>query len=240
MVIKICKHLIPIIVFHSGSTAFFADYLTDQITDEEPARINEQYWNDILSRGFEDCLRTEISHLAAPVSELLLQYNCCLIHAAAVVFRKKAWLIVAPSGTGKSTQVRLLQKLFPGKFAVLCGDRPGLEFQKSGDIIVHPTPWNGKEDWHGAPATSLGGVILLSRDEKDEVMQVRGIEAGVLIYPAMIQSGFSKESVIKMAELTTIIAEKVPVLRLKDHTIPESTFLLYNAISTLEEKNDSL
>ena len=194
-----------------------------------PVSIPETDWQEYLQSGMEDCAHTEYSMLTAHCSDALLAFDCVILHAAALRWRDRSWLIVAPSGVGKSTQMRNLQTLLPGEVSVICGDRPVLE-RCGGAFRVHPSPWNGKENWHGAEAAPLGGLILLRRGPENRLYALREDEAILNLYVAFIQTSASVEAVTKVADLEDGLLRAVPTWLLVSDTVPDSTRCLVDGI----------
>lgn len=236
----------------------------------EPVCLSEADWQFFISDGAEESPHSEYSLLCFPFSDALLAYDRVLIHAVALRWRDEAYLICAPSGTGKSTQARFLQQLRPGEFSVICGDRPALQFcqcapvgrpdprppqdtspigeayrggrpaqpvegsprvisteaEKSVSILVHPSPWNGKENWYGAEAAPLAGIILLERGQENRLMGLSEREAALFLYAQFIQSATAAENIRRVAELETLMLKSVPVWKLVSFEVPESTSLL--------------
>lgn len=194
-----------------------------------PVSIPETDWQEYLQSGMEDCAHTEYSMLTAHCSDALLAFDCVILHAAALRWRDRSWLIIAPSGVGKSTQTRNLQELLPGQVSVICGDRPVLE-RCGGAFRVHPSPWNGKENWHGAEAAPLGGLILLRRGPENRLYALREDEAILNLYVAFIQTSASVEAVTKVAGLEDGVLRAVPTWLLVSDTVPDSTRCLVDGI----------
>lgn len=194
-----------------------------------PVSIPETDWQEYLQSGMEDCAHTEYSMLTAHCSDALLAFDCVILHAAALRWRDRSWLIIAPSGVGKSTQMRNLQELLPGEVSVICGDRPVLE-RCGGAFRVHPSPWNGKENWHGAEAAPLGGLILLRRGPENRLYALREDEAILNLYVAFIQTSASVEAVTKVADLEDGVLRAVPTWLLVSDTVPDSTRCLVEGI----------
>ena len=194
-----------------------------------PVSIPETDWQEYLQSGMEDCAHTEYSMLTAHCSDALLAFDCVILHAAALRWRDRSWLIIAPSGVGKSTQTRNLQELLPGEVSVICGDRPVLE-RCGGAFRVHPSPWNGKENWHGAEAAPLGGLILLRRGPENRLYALREDEAILNLYVAFIQTSASVEAVTKVADLEDGVLRAVPTWLLVSDTVPDSTRCLVEGI----------
>ena len=195
----------------------------------EPLRLTEADWEYFLAHGTEPGPAAEFSLLTAACSDALLEHERLVLHAVALRWGDSAWLIAAPSGVGKSTQARWLQQLRPKEFGVISGDRPILSFH-GGSILVHPSPWNGKENWYGAETAPLAGIILLRRGEENELLPLRPREAAIRLYGQVIQRCAEPEKMQKAAELTTRILNSVPVWQLTTHQVPDSTRLLLEKV----------
>ena len=153
-------------------------------------------------------------------------------------WQDRAWLIVAPSGVGKSTQTKTLQELLPGQVTVICGDRPVLA-RRGPEIWVHPSPWNGKEDWHGAEAAPLGGLILLKRGAENRLYALNEQEAILPLYAAFIQTYATTETVAQVAAFEDALLRAVPTWLLVSNTVPDSTRCLVDGIFSSSELQGS-
>ena len=112
---------------------------------------------------------------------------------------------------------------------MICGDRPVLRIMNDG-IIVYPSPWNGKEGWHGAEAAPLEGIICLERGEDNRVEPLKNREAVILVYNAIIQTAITEENVLRTAELETQILKNYRVYRLISRDVPQSSELLFDRL----------
>ena len=101
-----------------------------------------------------------------------------------------------------------------------------------GAVLVHPSPWNGKESWCGAPPAPLGGIILLRRGEENRLEAAAPKEIALEIFSQFIQSCREADKVRKVAELETKMLESVPLWRLTTHKVPDSTELLLESVFT--------
>lgn len=195
-----------------------------------PVAIPEADWRDFLAEGFENSPYTEYSLITEYFGDALLRRNRLIVHAAALRFRDHAWLICGHPGAGKSTQTKLLQELCPGEFSVICGDRPILDFSADGQILVHPSPWNGKENWHGAAAAPLKGMILLERGPENRLLSLTENEAAIPMYYNLIHSGTEQETILQAARMETTLLNAVPIWSLTSNTIPDSTRMLLESV----------
>ena len=202
--------------------------------------LSNRDWNYFISEGIIENAHSEFSLLSFPFSEALLPYNRVLLHGVALRWNNKAWLICAGSGVGKTTQAKNLQMLRPGEFDIICGDRPVLQFEDKNylsnnntkqrnnttQVIVHPSPWNGKENLYGADAAPLAGVILLQRGPENRLYALQDKEAVLDMYPNFIHLGWDPEVIKRVAEIETKLLQSVPIWKLTTHDVPASTKLL--------------
>ena len=207
-----------------------------------PVCIPFDEWDDFKTLGIGEGPGMEASVLSAFFSEALMPFDRVLFHSVAVRWRNHAYLICAPSGVGKSTQAKYLQELRRNEFEIICGDRPILEFRNfersiesafsysMPEIIVHPSPWNGKENWHGGKAAPLAGLILLERGERNIISSLSPKEAGITAYIQFIHTNRNIQLVTKIAKYTTALLNAVPIWKLTTFQVPDSTRLLLELV----------
>ena len=208
----------------------------------EPVHLSEEDWTYYVGQGMEQTPQAEYSLLTAPFSDALMDFDRLILHAVALRWRDRAWLICGPSGVGKSTQARWLQALRPGEFGVICGDRPILEFRHCEPvtdvtgaairtpILVHPSPWNGKENWHDAEAAPLAGVILLRRGEENRLEPLGARDASLQVFAQVIQTAVREDRILRSAAYVTQLLRTVPLWQLTTLQPPASTRLLLDAV----------
>ncbi|MBR4194324.1 MAG: hypothetical protein IKQ54_08370 [Oscillospiraceae bacterium] len=218
---------------------FFSDFSLDgapaqaaaglTVTAAVPVSIPPADWTEYLADGMEDCPHTEYSMLTEYFSDALLPFDRVILHGVALRWRNRAFLICAESGVGKSTQASFLQELRPGEFGIICGDRPILSFHDK-EIIVHSSPWNGKENWKGAAAAPLSGIIMLERGPQNKLYSLTEQEAGIPFYNHVIQSAWDPENVCRVASMITRLLYAVPIWKLVSNEVPASTRLLLESV----------
>ena len=163
--------------------------------------------------------------------QALLRYDCCIFHAVAFLWRGLAWLLSAPSGTGKSTQYFNWQRLFPGEIEMISGDMPVLEARGDEGVFVHPSNWNGKEGVGGHGFARLGGLVLLEQGKENAISWV---EAGDAVYPVLRQFVAdldTPEEIRRLAKLTEQVLLSAPVWKLVNLGDDASTRLLRRTLS---------
>lgn len=173
---------------------------------------------------------TEFNLLLEHFCNRFLLYERCLFHSVAICVDDQAFLITAPSGTGKSTQYCNLKTLFGEKIRLICGDKPILEFQDSGDIIVHPSPWRGKERWKGSGPAKLAGVVYLEQGLYNEISPMFVPDAVVPLYTQFLYQPETETQLRQVASMLDSILRQVPVWKLINTGDLESTRLTYDTI----------
>ena len=192
--------------------------------------VTDDEWAFLTAQGFCKNGDIEAGAITALASDMLLQRQCCLMHAVALRHDGLAWLITAPSGVGKSTQARTLKELYPGQFSVICGDRPVLELRKDDTVFVHPSPWNGKEGWHGADGAPLGGIICLQRGAENDIRPLTPRGAVIPVLQALIHTGRTTEDIRRAAAFEDALLRRTKVWELTNRGVPDSTRLLYDTL----------
>ena len=213
---------IPLALRYPETARFFPPY--DPAAERAaipPACMSDPEWRDFLALGMADDAHSESNGLTGKCSDVLIPFDRAIFHAVALRWRGFAWLIVATSGVGKSTQYRMLDRLRPGEFTMICGDRPVLDFRGE-QVVVWPSPWNGKECWQGAPASPLAGIIFLQRGEKNSLAALSEREAILRAYPAWVYNAVDAAAVEKVAAFETKLLSSVPLWLLTAATVPAS------------------
>ena len=176
----------------------------------------------------------EFCLMCMPVSEALLSHNKCIFHAAALSCRGKAWLIAAGSGTGKSTLCRTLMERWPEEITVINGDKPILQLCDDDSVIVHPSPWNGKEGWHGAKSAPLAGIFLLQRGDQNMIEPATDMLKSMKVFQGIFQSFENKVMIQNAAAMAERIIQNTSVWRLISKEASESAPLLYERMNQEE------
>ena len=207
----------------------FIPYLTQNPGISYKLALTNEEWNYVSRFGIKKNAQNEASLMTAIASDYLILHKKCIIHGAAFLHEEKAYLIIAPSGTGKSTQVMYLNKLYNNQFPVICGDRPILEITDS-KVIVHPSPWNGKENWRGALSAPLDGIICLNRGDHNCFKRVKPKEMVKEVLTSVIMTYKESETIILASRIIDLMLKRVRVYSLTSNTVPDSTKLMYDVL----------
>ena len=135
-------------------------------------------------------------------SRHLLKFGCCIFHSAAFVCEGKAWLLAAPSGVGKTTQFLNWQRLHPGELEMITGDMPVIEPRKDGTVMIHSSPWCGKENFGNKDLRApLGGVVLLEQGGENRLDPLAARDAIIPFFNQAIVMPETEDEIRALAKI---------------------------------------
>ena len=102
--------------------------------------------------------------------ESIPKYGAFLMHGAVVAYKGFAYMFIAPSGTGKSTRVKLWIDEYPESI-VVNGDKPFLRVTDK-KVYAYGSPWCGKEHWNTNIGVPLKAMYLLERSDEDQLEEI--------------------------------------------------------------------
>ena len=156
----------------------------------------------------------EYNLLMDRLASLLLPYGRCLFHGVALAVGDRAYLLTGPSGVGKTTQYRLWTQLYGDGVRLICGDKPILEFREDGDILVHPSPWMGKERLPGGPAARLAGIVCLEQGPGNSIAPLPVSRAVVPLYTQFLYEPAAEAELRQTAAMLDRLLRAVPIWKL--------------------------
>jgi hypothetical protein len=143
---------------------------------------------------------------------ILPEYNMLFMHGSAIDFKGKAYIFVAPSGTGKSTHTRLWKDRFGDEVTIINDDKPFMAFRDD-KVYLCGTPWRGKHNIGQNLQVELGGICLLARGPYNEICVVKPADVvNELIQQSNLHS--YKHNKLKALDLVEKLLTSVPLYRL--------------------------
>lgn len=164
---------------------YFGKFAKEYVVDEEASiklsstKEQVESWKESHSdcEGFSlDYIETLVIH--SLVASELAKENKFIIHGSSIYVDdpSNAYIFVAPSGTGKSTHVRLLKKMYGNRINYVNDDKPFISVTKDG-FDLYGSPWMGKE-FNGANIkASSKGIFVVSRSNTNKVSKLSPKEA---------------------------------------------------------------
>lgn len=162
---------------------FFKDYLVSNVTPDFSISLCEE---EILSEqemtSDNNFPLTYLETLATlrKLAEILPSHNRILMHGASISYNEKAYLFTAPSGTGKSTHIRLWKKHLGDNVKIVNGDKPFISLDK--EPRIYGSPWAGKENWHRNCSVPLAGICFVQRGDRNSIRKIEASECLPLLF----------------------------------------------------------
>ena len=207
-----------------GGKTFFAEDsdLTDMKRDF--ARMDEQRGNAPVRRSRSNY---ELQALHKLIAEDFVGRGLLLVHGSAVVADGKAYLFIAPSGTGKSTHTSLWCSL-PGVNAVVINDDKQLMRPTADGVFVYPTPW-GCAKKPDIPKAKLEALVVLTRGDETVLSPVTDREIFLPLYKASLR-GNTPEQAKKILELQQKIMNGARLYKMRCTPTPEAAQIAYRTL----------
>lgn len=206
----------------------FVVHISQPDIDFERARSDRRgkYNNSNGGKFSDSCL--EILAVYRKIAEIMPTYDVFLFHGSAIAVDDKAYLFAAPSGTGKSTHVRLWREMLGERAVVVNDDKPLIQISDNGPQIFG-TPWNGKHRLSTNICVPLKAVCLLERSETNWIRTVSTEE----IYPMIMQQIYrpiNLDSMKKTMCLLDDLCSRVCFYRLGCNMDPEAAHISYETM----------
>ena len=159
-------------------------------------------------------LYDDLYHFAV---EELPKHDSFIAHAAVIKYNGLAYAFMAPSGTGKSTHIKLWMDTLGPDATVINGDKPILRLDKkpTGEprVVACGSPWAGKEGWQTNTSAPLAGLCFLTRGNTDECHRISPAE--VFDYAVrQIYMPSDPVSAIKTLDFVDVLLQTVPLYQL--------------------------
>lgn len=160
---------------HGDYEAMFRPYAWQGEVSGPPcrARVTEERLQQAAAIYQPDALEAYVEYmeLCPQASSAILPLGRALFHGVAFLWRGRAWIFTAPSGTGKSTQYCLWKLLFGDEVEIINGDKP-VVYLEQGEAWVTSSPWPGKEGMSRRLHAPLGGVIWLQQGRENRIRRM--------------------------------------------------------------------
>lgn len=198
--------------------ADFIIRISEQALEDEHAKMPE----NSLSYTENICVCRAVSNAAATKGGILL-------HAATVMVGNKAYAFSAPSGTGKSTHIRLWKEVYGDAVTVLNGDKPIVR-EKDGALIAYGTPWCGKEGWNSNLSAPLAGLCFIERGEKNTIRKLSPDEALDRVFRQILKPE-AAQGVAQTLHLADILIRNIPIYLLSCNISKEAARLSFETLT---------
>ncbi len=220
-----------------------ADYLCDAASADCVVAVSDEDIKlqvELAEKVGEPIANAEqLEYLAAYriITEYLYREDCFLFHAAVITLDGKAYAFTAPSGTGKTTHIRLWKKCFGDRVQIVNGDKPLIRRVKNGGedkFIAYGTPWCGKERYNRNTSAAIEGICIVSRGEKNEIERI-SVEAAVPELYRQMMIFADKKYLGSLLDMIDGMVNNIPVYRLKCNMEDEAATVAAKAMAGTEK-----
>lgn len=225
--------------FHfSGTGMLFRNYDKKGIPDDYGGAMLSAEQAEIRTYAEETGCSMEFAEyncLMKEAANYLTEIDRVMFHGVAFLYGTGAYILTAPSGTGKSTQFRNLRQLYGERIQIINGDKPLLGPGQNGEIIVYPSPWNGKENWAGREYGPLRAVFLLEQSQNNKLKPLDRRDAVVPILKQFLYTAPTRKSVHTVFRMADALVREVPLYQLLNKGNLASSEMLFECIRKVED-----
>ena len=225
--------------FHfSGTGMLFRSYEKKTVSDDYHGRYLSAEPDKIRAYADESSCSMEFAEyncLMMEAADFLTEIGCTMFHGVAFIYGSGAYILTAPSGTGKSTQYRNLRHLYGRSCRIINGDKPILGPGHDDRIIVYPSSWNGKENWAGKDHAPLRGMVILEQGPENVLKEMNMHDAMLPVMEQFIYTVPSRESVHTVCRMADTIISNIPLFHFVNRGDYASSRMLFDCIRKVED-----
>lgn len=235
--IKIAELVVRIHNVYPFVQAFCKDYITDPVddpdlvvetTEEEIQRVLEIEGTNLPADRAEGlCIYKKIC------LQLPKKFNGFFMHCAVIEYHGKGYAFAAPSGTGKSTHIRLWRKKFGDAVHVINGDKPIMRFDADGHLIAYGTPWCGKEGYQTNASVPLKAICFIERSESNRIHSLSAKDAVSKIFHQILLPT-DRETVDALFPMLDKTIREIPCYVLECNISEEAAEIAYCGMNASE------
>ena len=210
-IVELSDKYIEINSVHDELKNFFRDYLVTDVTSDCSVSLSTE---DILaeqeatSENQFSPTYLETLALLRKLAEILPSYNRILMHGASISYNEHAYLFTAPSGTGKSTHIRLWKKYLGDDVKIVNGDKPFISLED--EPLIYGSPWAGKENWHRNCKMPLKGICFVQRGTTNSIRKIEASDCLSLLFKQVYLPADTLAAGLTLELIDTLI-KKVPL-----------------------------
>ena len=190
---------------------FFKDYLVTDVTPDFSVSLNQEDISaeqEVTSENQFSPTYLETLALLRKLAEILPSHNRILMHGSSISYNEHAYLFTAPSGTGKSTHIRLWKKYLGDDVKIVNGDKPFISLED--EPVIYGSPWAGKENWHRNCKMPLKGICFVQRGTTNSIRRIEASDCLSLLFKQVYLPADTLAAGLTL-ELVDMLIKKVPL-----------------------------
>ena len=149
-------------------------YETDRTGEADVTVILTKEMLDDLVAKYPHLSRDELAFLGT--GSLFFRkaviFDAIMLHSSCIMYKGKAYMFTAHSGTGKSTHTGLWKQVFGDEVTYINDDKPLLR-KIDGIWTAFGNPWSGKTDLNTNCSAPVGAIVFLNRGEKNTIRKLQ-------------------------------------------------------------------
>ena len=205
------------------------DYIVQSDTYDFEVYPDEHYLSIMNNDpNFSDAYCESIS-LYEEIAKKLPYYNAFVFHGASITYKDKGLLFTAPSGTGKTTHIKLWRQYFKSDVDIINGDKPIIRIFDD-CIKIYGTPFCGKEGWHKNRSANLHSLCIVRRGLTNTIKNIEASDAMIPLYNQMYFSKDDKESALLSMTLFDKLLTSIPIYILECDISEEAVLTSYRGM----------
>lgn len=191
--------------------AFFKDYIVTDVTPDFSVSLSQEdilVEQEVTSENQFPPTYLETLALLRKLAEIFPFHNRILMHGASISYNEHAYLFTAPSGTGKSTHIRLWKKYLGNDVKIVNGDKPFISLEN--EPTIYGSPWAGKENWHRNCKMPLKGICFVQRGTTNSIRRIEASDCLPLLFKQVYLPADTLAAGLTL-ELVDTLIKKVPL-----------------------------
>ena len=194
------------------------------VTDEQ-IEAEKAVWESDCADDYAEsiCLYREIA-------ERLPSLDRFVFHGAAISYGGRAFLFTAPSGTGKTTHIKLWREYIGNEVDIINGDKPIIRFI---DDVPYAcgTPWQGKEDYGTNEMLPLRSIAFFDRGIENRAFEIPLSEAVTRMASQIYLPKENPKNTLLAMSLLDKLVRSVRLVRLECNMDIEAALVAMNAMT---------
>ncbi len=210
-IVKLADKYIEINSVHDELKNFFKDYLVNDVTPDFSVSLSNEdilAEQEVTSENQFSPTYLETLALLRKLAEILPSHTRILMHGASISYNEHAYLFTAPSGTGKSTHIRLWKKYLGDDVKIVNGDKPFISLED--EPMIYGSPWAGKENWHRNCKMPLKGICFVQRGTTNSIRRIEASDCLSLLFKQVYLPADTLAAGLTL-ELVDMLIKKVPL-----------------------------
>ena len=208
---------------------FCKDYLIDDDCYDLEIEVSDQ---DIIDMKQTLVFSDEYSESLAiyeQIANKIVDFDALVMHGACIKYLDYGLLFTAPSGTGKTTHIKLWKQVFGDDVDIVNGDKPIVRIIND-QIRVYGTPYSGKENWHKNQDVALKAICFIKQGKQNHIKRLSASEALIPMYSQLYLPKSNKEHGLKAIALFDYLLKHVAIYELSCDISSEAVMVSYKGM----------